>query len=297
MSDQRPSDTVVGDTEAVGLLNPVNSTEMEAVREEQHTPDTAVEDTEAAELNPVNSKEMEASNEPNHPPNSHIGREDHQRPFDHTNRRVVIHNVIKHMRPKEVEQMVLSWKSALLEANIKIAKFKKPMAPFLNVTLESESMVPVFLQILNSGQFTNKKGGILSATRADDRQDRGGKHARSDDGGGEEDQGQEDSKKAKLASLVKTDEEVRDATAPLWRLTYDQQLDKKSRLMVNKCLVPIIAEVKAKFKRHPKDRNPKNDEIYEWMRKKIYLEPILGAPIHVKYRNKCEFTFVSPSSK
>jgi len=229
-----------------------------------------------------------------------------RRPLDTTHRKVVVHNVNKHMRPKEVENMINSWKPTLLQANIHIEKFKKPQANYLNITLANESMIPEFLDIINSGTFTNKKGGKLFASKAQDRQYRDGdgsgssrKHQRDDDDHKEKDEGtSSNNKKAKSEeSLIKTDDQVRDATAPLWRLTYDQQLEKKSKRMIHKCLLSIMTEIKGKFKKHPKDRNPTDEEVYEWLRKgnKIILEPILGAPIHTKYRNKCEFTFVSIS--
>ena len=215
------------------------------------------------------------------------------RPFDHTNRKVVVFNVNKHMKPREIDALVETWKQALLKADIRIDRIKKPLSGCLYVTLESESMVEGMVQLLNSGQFTNKKGGLLSAKRADDRRERGVKFQRNEE---EEQDNGNVSKKPRIADgneFVKTDDEVRDALAPLWRLSYDQQLDQKARRMVNKCLVKIISETKAKFS-HNKKGHGGDSIVYDWLKgKKIPMENILGAPLHLKYRNKCEFNFVS----
>jgi hypothetical protein len=55
-------------------------------------------------------------------------------------------------------------------------------------------------------------------------------------------------KRAAIVPRVLSNEEVRDAITPLWRKSYEEQLDVKAKEMVNKCSKNIIKEVKKKFR-------------------------------------------------
>jgi SAM-dependent methyltransferases related to tRNA (uracil-5-)-methyltransferase len=98
---------------------------------------------------------------------------------------------------------------------------------------------------------------------------------------------------------VKTQDEVRDKLTPYWKMTYEEQLDTKTKMMVNKCFQRIIGEIKKKFQVLQREMKRGNggqkaiDPLYKWAKRKnaINMSPILGAPKRVKYRNKCELTF------
>ena len=82
------------------------------------------------------------------------------------------------------------------------------------------------------------------ANEMDDRNNngRGQKRGRDDGNDGRP------SKRTPPQLRVLSNDEVRDAITPLWRKSYQEQLDVKAREMVNKCSKSIIKEIKKKFR-------------------------------------------------
>eukprot|EP00978_Attheya_sp_CCMP212_P016698 scaffold43964_cov53-Attheya_sp.AAC.2 len=172
--------------------------------------------------------------------------------LDFTNRKVVVHNILKYEQVKDVKKMINVWFRELKDPeSIKVTKIKKPpVGNFAQLTLETEAMVEPFMNLINDGRMTNKKGKLLFAKRADPKGDRddatneqGSKRDRNDD-----DNGDSRKRRKKESSLPKTSDEIRDAITPLWKMPYEQQLQMKWREMVKKCTMKICQEIKAKFR-------------------------------------------------
>jgi hypothetical protein len=215
--------------------------------------------------------------------------------FDHTSRKVVVHNVLKYMRHGELRKMVDSWLVGHESKGIVIVSTKKPPRDnWVKLTFEREDMVDPFIHIINAGgengmALSNGRGRSLFAKRADeihrDRDDCGGRRDENancgrkrkgrdvgdgdgdddddndvvDGKGREDDANNNDRKRSRTSSShaggmttppsrVLTSDEVRDAITPLWKMTYEEQLDGKMREMVNKCAKVIIKEIRYKFK-------------------------------------------------
>lgn len=209
---------------------------------------------------------------------------------DYTNRKVIIHNVPKFCKNSEINKLVSAWVEGTA---IEVIKSKKPpKKTWLVLTLAEEEMVDQLLNILNDGKHTNKKGGVLRAIRASERND----NKRSIDEG---DNGGEGRKRMRRDDYVKTPDEIRDALTPLWRLPYEEQVQLKTKNMVIKCLSKITKEIKAKVRTLQKDKVRQKSQrksdggLYEWLNNQqpIYLKPILKAPKYFQYRNKSELTF------
>ena len=73
--------------------------------------------------------------------------------FDHTNRRVIVHNVLRYLKEKQIDTLVSSWLVGHeTSANIIVVKAKKPPKDnWLKVTLAHENMVEPFITIINTG--------------------------------------------------------------------------------------------------------------------------------------------------
>ncbi|KAL7545857.1 hypothetical protein ACHAWF_009211, partial [Thalassiosira exigua] len=240
---------------------------------------------------------------------------------------VVVHNVLKFVRAKEVDRLVARWLAAAHDEGgkdgkegeeqggkeekgekMKIVQYKKPPRDnWLRVTLAEESMVGPFIKLINEGgeggkAMVNARGGALFARRADDmsrgRNGGGGKRKGRDGDDDREGDSRPDggsNKRQRPALRLLSDDEVRDAVTPLWRATYDEQLDQKSAEMVTKCAMKVVKEIKAKFRvleREAKRGHRKGVKLYDWVAKKraIEVEQPVPSPRKYGYRNKCEFT-------
>jgi tRNA (uracil-5-)-methyltransferase len=216
-----------------------------------------------------------------------------ERSFDHTNRKVIVQNVLKFLRNKEIEKLTKTWLRCLKDPNsIRIEKFKKPPTEsWVMLTLEHEDMVQPFLDHMSANNFTNRKGKPVYAVRADSKLE--GRDDKKRKNEGEEEQ---DAKRRKTSG-PKTKDEIRDAITPLWRLPYEEQIQTKQREMIKKCAMKIIQEVKSKFRNLEKEaRRHKNREavpMYEWVKEKRAIEvlQILPSPKITEYRNKIELNF------
>jgi len=230
----------------------------------------------------------EANNEPM---NSH---------WDHTARKVVVRNIFKYIKPKALQKIRDSW---VENTSIKIVKHKKaPKGNWVLLTLENENMVEPFLKTFNDAKHMNKKGGLMYASRASDNDEKSKERDRKRGRDCKQSRGREN-KKTKLApeEYIKSPEQVRNALTPFWTLSYEEQLEQKTRHMVMKCLSKIVSEVKAKFRTLQRERNRSHscgngkpvDPVYSWLKqpRAVEMAKILGAPKYFEYRNKSELTF------
>jgi len=207
--------------------------------------------------------DTDTANNNNNNNNNNIIRRDPQ--FDHTSRKVVIHNMLKYIRPKEITKLTTQWLSNIPPSEISIVKTKKPPKDsWMKVTLETEEMVPKFIKLINEGgvdgkAMENGRGKPLFAKRADEmftnQEGDDTKMSNKDDG---------DNRKRKNNATNNTNkrmrpdnrppikilsnDEVRDKITPLWRMSYEEQLNSKAKEMVNKCSKKIIKEIKGKFR-------------------------------------------------
>jgi hypothetical protein len=167
--------------------------------------------------------------------------------WDQTSKKVVVHNVLKFIRPNEISKLTSAWTK---DTDIVITKTKKPPKEnWIKVTLETEDMVDKFIKLINEGNggntMKNSRGGNMFAKRASEMDDRDNKKRGRDD---DEVTNGRGAKRAAIVPRVLSNEEVRDAITPLWRKSYEEQLDVKAKEMVNKCSKNIIKEVKKKFR-------------------------------------------------
>jgi len=211
--------------------------------------------------------------------------------LDHSHRRVVVYNVDKFQKAKVTKRFLESW---IKGTNIIVTKnVKPPKNNWMVITLENEDMVEPFMAIINDGTQKNKKGGVLRAQRAASGDD---DNKRSRDDGDNNNRSKRSRKEP--AECVKTADEVRNKLTPFWEKTYEEQLDLKTKLMINKCFLRISSEIKKKFQTLKKEMRKGNsnktvDSLYGWLKEKepIKNSKILEAPRKIEYRNKCELTF------
>lgn len=178
--------------------------------------------------------------------------------FDHTSRKVVVRNVLKYIRGKEIPEITAAWLKGH-ESTIQITKTKKPPKDsWIKVTLAEESMVNPFIELINGGgeggaAMVNGRGKPLFAKRADDMFTNDGRDGDARDGGKRTERdghvdGRGSNKRFKPEVRILSNDEVRDKITPLWRMPYKEQLDSKAREMVNKCAKKIVKEVRGKFR-------------------------------------------------
>ena len=209
--------------------------------------------------------------------------------FDHSSRKVVVHNVLKFIRSKDVSKLTSSWinecnNSSNSNIKVQIVNARKPPKDsWIKVTLADDNMVDPFIAFINSGgndgkALENERGRPLFAKRVDEMVDNDNNNDAEGDGEDEEagssttSDGQKrkgtctandtntnnlengnnsSNKRFKSDSpqqILLSDDEVRDAITPLWRLSYEEQLSSKIREMVNKCAGKIVKEINGKFR-------------------------------------------------
>ena len=153
----------------------------------------------------------------------------------------MVRNVFKYIKANDPKKLMNSWTD---NTTMNIVKHKKaPKANWVLLTLEHDDMVAPFLELFKDGKLTNKKGHVMKCHRAAEHD-------------GKQNAGETETsnhKRAKSSSTppqdcIKTPSEVRDKLTPLWNIPYSQQLDQKTRTIVNKCLKRIISELKSKFR-------------------------------------------------
>lgn len=279
-------------TNSMDVEHPAAATTMDVERQNVAHPAAAAADGEdrnnsdgVTSAAPANV-DAEAAAPPVTMPTSNRFESDSMRAkFDHSSRKVVVHNVLKFMRSKDVTKLTSSWINQYNSSNsnhqIQIVNARKPPKDsWIKVTLAHEEMVTPFITFINSGgkdgnALVNERGRPLFAKRVDEmldhddnddddheddesdatdgRKRKGTVHANDtpidNDSNGSDNNG--NNKRFKSDTQQKpslSDDEVRDAITPLWRLSYEEQLSSKIREMVNKCANKIVKEIKAKFR-------------------------------------------------
>lgn len=199
--------------------------------------------------------------------NGDDGRDDRGH-WDGTSRKVVVRNVLKFVRHKEVGKLVAKWLAGR-EDDLRIVSHKKPPRDnWIKVTLADERMVDPFIELINKGgpnggPMVNGRGKPLLAHRADPLLEKGGGGSRDGRGGGGGDRkrgggdrpdgGRGDAKRMRRSDdrppvrILSTDE-VRDAVTPLWRDPYEAQLEAKAKEMTMKCAAKVVKEIRGKFR-------------------------------------------------
>ena len=186
------------------------------------------------------------------------------RPMDKSNLKVVIHGVMAFHAQKAISKMVDKWlkdmQSSSVEGdkppNFEYDRVKKPpKATWAVVTMKDESMVQPLVDYINSNDLRNQKGNKLFAKPGIDGGDTssaGDKRTRNENG--------DDPKASKRQRNIATTEriqqarrpitldELKDRITPLWKLTQEEQLQKKKMEMVKKCAQKLIKDLKAKFR-------------------------------------------------
>ena len=197
-----------------------------------------------------------------------------ERHWDQTSKKVIVHNILKFIRAKELDKLVASWLKGHEDLGIVITKTKKPPKDnWVKVTLGEEWMVEPFIKLINGsdgsggrdgddGGKLNRRGKTLFAKRAseveescarrDDRDnhdcnDRKRKQRDDNDTNSRIDNNSRDDKKSATMRIL-SNNEVRDVITPLWRMSYEEQLEWKLREMIRRCAMKIIQEIKSKFK-------------------------------------------------
>jgi hypothetical protein len=242
--------------------------------------------------------------------------------WDHSNRRVMVKNVLKFLRKGALEKMVDSWIQGC-QNKVKLTKIKKPPQDnWVLLTLEKEDQVPILMDYINSqdSNCINKKGERLRAVKMDEESekqaadnndafninsadaDRSTRNKRRRDHNNDSEEYMSKRQKGILqrqapegTPRIVTPDEIKDAMIPLWRNTYKQQLETKERELVRKCAIKVVKEIKDKFRQldqeAKRNKNRKKVEPYAWLNKKRAIEVQDFLPSKSIVRNKCEFTF------
>ena len=235
-------------------------------------------------------------------------------------RKVVVHNVEKYLRPKNLKKLLDSWLADAQSSSdsaiqsIKIDKTKSPNGKeWMHVWVEDDGMVEPFLRLINDTERKTKYGKVMYAKRHD------GTHndTSNGDGGGKggTKRGRDDSEKDDTGKRARTDDnrrgganendddkpktedDVRDKLTPYWRMPYSDQLVRKKMELIKRSAQKIIKGVKQRFRtlekearQHRRERPP---QVYEWCRSKrgINIQDVRPTPQTIGYRNKSEFTF------
>jgi len=210
---------------------------------------------------------------------------------DRSYNKVVVHNVLKFNRKKnELEEDIAQWLSyAVPKDSIKIYSYKKPPTDsFVKVTLEHIDMVEPFLNIFKEHELKNRKGFKIYAARPNNNYD-SSKNKRSRDDDNEND----DPNKRMKNEII----DVRDVTIPLHKMTYQEQLDHKQKVIIKDCAVRIVRDLNKSFRTRQKskkhDKNVKLYPTFKWLQGKnaIVVSEIIASPEQYHYRNKMEYTF------
>ena len=203
--------------------------------------------------------------------------------WDHSSRKIMIQNMFKYHDTKQCRKMVSQWIAACNQAAtastisaplsampIAVEKIKKPPKEnWMTVTVTHPDMAQPLIEYINSNNIRNKHGKPIFAKLAEEDRaaDRKRERQENDDdgcggGGGNENDSsdraniskrQRSSEPASSSTVFTqarrpvTADEVRNATTPLWKLSLPEQHSHKMKLLINKCAVKIVKEIKARY--------------------------------------------------
>jgi hypothetical protein len=206
------------------------------------------------------------------------------RPWDYSNRKVMVQGINKFHDVKAVTKDLNKWLNDLNSQKksddddtelIAFDRIKKPpKGNWMVITFKAESMIQPFINYINTNpELYSRRGNKLFAKPAigDDNDARGESDARprnnkrsvgGDDvdggiGTGRNEQASKRQRKMLDGAEVQnarrpiTEEEMKDKVTPLWRLPAEEQLDVKMKEMIKKCAMKIVQELKQKFRYVP----------------------------------------------
>jgi hypothetical protein len=215
--------------------------------------------------------------------------------LDNTNKKLTVHNVLKFLNNKTAEKMTNGWLEALQKDHPSIAykRVKKPPKQnWVEITMATEESVELLLDYINSNRLTNKKGGLIYATRTRTTEE---KDKRKLDTGDDRDNNKKQRRNDQDDLEPRPPRYIRDVITPLWKQSYEAQLKTKTSEMVKKSTMKIVAEVKGRFKTIQREakRNKFRTQVkeYEWLKQKRPIEVLEIIPAPSLLRNKSEFTF------
>jgi hypothetical protein len=191
---------------------------------------------------------MTASDE-NHDRDVAEPKKEDLRTWDHSNRKVVVQNVFKFFNAQKMQKDVDAWVVSMKDQgiHIEVDKIKKPPKElWMVVTLKETSMVQPFVDYINNNNIVNKKGVQMIAKPSDNDED--APKRKLDDHRTNESDKRPRRESRDYARRPVTDDEVKDAIIPLWRQSYESQLDTKTREMIKKCAMKIVSEIKHRFR-------------------------------------------------
>lgn len=179
--------------------------------------------------------------------------------WDYSHRKVLVQGVNKYDDVKKTRKLLSKWTADIEQKDglkIEYTKVKKPPKDtWMVVTLNEEAMVQPFIDYINNndGGITNKKGNKLYAKQPEPiERTQENRKRKSDE---EPKDGNIATKRQKrtpeaieAARRPVSDEEIKDKTTPLWRLTPEEQISSKMRELVFKCSQKIVKEIKARFR-------------------------------------------------
>lgn len=156
---------------------------------------------------------------------------------DKTNQKILVMNIYKFFDHRKVRKLVEEWIKDIKEKSgetIEVERIKKPPKDtWAVITVTEESMGPILIDYINNNNIRNKKGNKVCARHADDEEN----------GKSRKRQATEDLRDGqKKARRPVTDDEIRDAITPLWRLSPEEQLSSKLKDMIRNCAMKIVQE-------------------------------------------------------
>jgi tRNA (uracil-5-)-methyltransferase len=179
------------------------------------------------------------------------------KPWDYSNRKVMVLNMMKFHNAKAATKMVDEWLKDL--PDVKYDKIKKPPKnDWMAITLKREDMVQPFIDYINQSNILNQRGNKVTAKLAaaaaaaaaatDEDRKRNHSSALVGTSMAEDDPTSHKRPKHEHARRYVTVEEIKDKVIPLWKHTESEQLKIKMKDMIKKCAIKIVSEIKAKFR-------------------------------------------------
>ena len=170
--------------------------------------------------------------------------------WDYSSRRIILSNILKYEDTKKVTKAINNWlkkmKEKLPNVAVEVEKVRKPPKDkWAVVTFKAEEMCKPFLDFVNDSEdVVNKRGGKITARMADESNNK--RKAELDDRFvPSKRQRRQDAPQARRAV---TEEEIKDKITPLWRLSQEEQLETKMKILIRKCALKIVQEIKNRFR-------------------------------------------------
>jgi tRNA (uracil-5-)-methyltransferase len=183
-------------------------------------------------------------------PNNRAEQNSPAKPWDFSNRKVMVLNMMKFHNAKAATKLVDEWLKDLPDVHYDKIK-KPPKNDWMTITLQHQDMVQPFIDYINQSNILNQRGKKVTAKlAAATEEDRKRKHSSALDGTTAEDDPSSHRKRQKNQHVRRyvNVEEIKDKVIPLWKYTESEQLNIKMKDMIKKCAIKIVSEIKAKFR-------------------------------------------------